>query len=80
MSNSKEVKVTVSPDGAAQLDFAGYIGKECLDVDANLRRILAQQFGIEIEETSFKPKPELELETLDNQATSHNRQSQSQQG
>lgn len=75
----KQIEVTVSADGAAKLDFAGYVGKECLSVDADLRRILAQ-YGIEIEETSFNPKPELEFETLDNQATARNSQSQSQQG
>jgi hypothetical protein len=82
MSNQREIKVTVTNDGAAQIDFAGYIGKECLNVDADLRRILLAQFGIEVEETSFTPKPELELELLDNsnanQATNTQRQSQSQ--
>ena len=74
----KNIKLTIAPDGAAKIDFGGYIGKECLNVDADLRRILAGQFGIEIEETSFTPKPELEMLDTTNRASNRQSQSQSQ--
>ena len=56
-----KVVVTVNPDGSTKLDFAGYEGLTCLDAGHQLKALLAS-FGIEIEQTSFAAKPELQQE------------------
>jgi hypothetical protein len=60
----KEIAITVNPDGTTKTDFSGFAGPSCLDAASRLREILLQ-FGIQLEETQFTPKPELEA-PLDN--------------
>ncbi len=56
----KEIEVKVNPDGTTKMDFSGFAGPSCLDAAKLLRELLAQQYGIQSEETLFTPKPELE--------------------
>jgi len=55
----KEIKVTINPDGTTSTDFTGYQGPSCLDAAEQLRQLLAARFGIQVQQTSFTPKPEL---------------------
>jgi hypothetical protein len=55
-----EVRVTVNPDGTTKTDFSGFTGPTCLDEAAKLRQLLANRFGIQVEETNFVAKPELQ--------------------
>jgi hypothetical protein len=54
-----KIIVTVGIDGSTKIDFEGYQGSSCLVAGDQLRTLLAAQFGVQIEQTSFEPKPEL---------------------
>jgi hypothetical protein len=54
-----KIIVTVNPDGTTKIDFEGYEGPSCLDADDKLRALLAAQ-GVQVEQTSFVAKPELQ--------------------
>jgi hypothetical protein len=56
-----KILVTVNPDGTTKIDFEGYEGPSCMDADDKLRILLASQ-GIQIQQTSFLAKPELNQE------------------
>lgn len=56
----KEVKVTINPDGTTTSDFSGFSGPSCLDAAEQLRKLLAERFGIQSQETGFVAKPELQ--------------------
>jgi hypothetical protein len=58
LPNSKQVNVTVNPDGTTKLDFNGFVGQSCLSEASKLTEALAR-LGITLEETAFMPKPEL---------------------
>ena len=67
----KEVLVSVSKDGSTNLDFNGFVGKECLATSAKLREALTG-LGISLEDTTFTPKPELNLSgELDRESQLH---------
>jgi hypothetical protein len=69
----REVRVTVNADGTTKTDFSGFVGPTCLDEAAKLRQLLASRFGIQVQETSFVAKPELQ------QAEEQQRQREGQQ-
>jgi hypothetical protein len=54
-----KIIVTVRKDGTTKIDFEGYEGPSCLGADDKLRALLAAQ-GVQVEQTSFVAKPELE--------------------
>ena len=56
-----KIIVTVNKDGTTKIDFEGYEGPSCIDADDKLRVLLAAQ-GVQVQETSFVAKPELNLE------------------
>ena len=56
---SKRIIITVNPDGTTKHDFEGYLGAECLAAGDQLKALLAQ-LGIQVEQTNFIPKPELQ--------------------
>jgi len=56
----REIKLTVNPDGTTNTDFSGFLGKTCLAEAEKLRAAL-QALGIQVEETNFMPKPELDV-------------------
>ena len=55
----KEITITINPDGTTTTDFSGYQGPTCLDAAEQLRQLLAARYGIQVQQTSFTPKPEL---------------------
>ena len=56
----REIKLTVNPDGTTNTDFSGFLGKSCIE-EAEKLKVLLASFGIQVEETGFTPKPELDL-------------------
>jgi hypothetical protein len=63
----REIRLTINPDGTTQTDFSGFVGKTCL-LEADKLRELLSQFGIQVEETAFTPKPELDIPITTSQA------------
>lgn len=54
----KTINVTIDEQGAVQHEFSNFPGAECLTVARQLNAFLAQ-YGVQIEQTSMTPKPEL---------------------
>ena len=61
----REIKITVKQNGETTTDFAGYTGSACLDAGKKLKDLLAA-YGIQSEQTSFVPKPELQQQQVTN--------------
>jgi hypothetical protein len=55
----KEIDIKVMLGGAVRIEFSGYVGDGCMTDATNILLELAK-LGIEADETSFMPKPELE--------------------
>ena len=53
-----KLTVTVSPDGEISTDFSHFLGQHCLIAGKHLHALLAE-YGIEMDITTFIPKPEL---------------------
>lgn len=54
-----KVVAVINPDGSIKkLDFEGYEGATCIDVDDKLRALMSA-LGVKVEETNFVAKPEL---------------------
>jgi hypothetical protein len=54
-----KIIVKVNPDGSTKIDFEGYEGPSCMDADDKLRALLGS-LGVQVEQTSFVAKPELQ--------------------
>jgi hypothetical protein len=50
--------ITVSPEGEISTDFSHFLGQHCLVAGKHLHGLLAE-YGIEMDITTFTPKPEL---------------------
>lgn len=57
---TKEITLTVNPDGTTQTDFNGFVGTACLAEAVKLAEAL-KAYGITVEQTNFIPKPELDI-------------------
>jgi hypothetical protein len=58
-----KIIVSVAKDGSTKIDFDGYEGPSCLVADDKLRELLSS-LGIQVAETSFVAKPELDQEHI----------------
>ncbi len=67
-----KVAVTVKKDGSTNIDFIGYTGPSCLAVDEKLRACLSA-LGVQVEETSFVGKPELNFNEEEQFHSQHQR-------
>ncbi len=65
----REIRLTVNPDGTTTTDFSGFVGPTCVAEAEKLKALLAS-FGIQVEETNFTPKPELDVPINATQAQS----------
>ncbi len=54
-----KIIVKVNPDGSTIIDFEGYEGPSCMDADEKLR-VLLNSLGVQVQQTSFVAKPELQ--------------------
>lgn len=54
----KTINVTIDEKGSVQHEYSNFPGTECLTVARQLNTFLAQ-YGVQIEQTSMTPKPEL---------------------
>ncbi len=71
----REIKITVKKNGETITDFAGYTGSACLDAGKKLQDLLAA-YGIQSDQTTFVPKPELQQQLAVNDAERHVQQEQ----
>jgi hypothetical protein len=62
------LSITVQPDGTVTTDFLQFVGPTCLAAGRQLHALLAE-LGIESEETSFTPKPELSAPCVNEQVS-----------
>jgi hypothetical protein len=54
-----KIRTTVNANGSVHIDYEGFQGDACLAEAKRLYELL-KAAGINLEETSFQPKPELE--------------------
>jgi len=54
----KTIHILVKEDGSVKTDFSNFSGSDCLAASKQMHELLAQ-FGVQMEQTGFTPKPEL---------------------
>ena len=52
------IKVYVKKDGKVVFDFEGYKGKLCMEEAERLKKVLAEKYGLSIENIEIRYKPE----------------------
>ena len=73
----KKIVATVEEDGTSRLDYIGFQGAECMAASKQYHSLM-EQFGIMVDESNTKPKPELliALQTQQEVTTQQERQEQ----
>jgi hypothetical protein len=54
----RKIHILVKEDSSVKTDFVNFSGSDCLAARQQMHELLAQ-LGVQIEQTSFTPKPEL---------------------
>ncbi|GCE15070.1 hypothetical protein [Tengunoibacter tsumagoiensis] len=58
MPSLKTIHILVKEDGSVTTDFQNFTGADCLAAGKHLHALLAQ-FGVQVDQTTVTPKPEL---------------------
>lgn len=54
----KTIQIVVKEDGTVKTDFRNFAGADCLAAGKQIHTLLAQ-FGVQVDEATITPKPEL---------------------